>query len=556
VRAAAESGVISGTVLGPAGVPLAGICVTASGPRGRQVARTNGNGSYTLTGMPAGAYSVGYADCASPDSYSATAYPGGAVDVVSGQRASLEPVALAATSPAQAIATEQAYVQAHESAAKPAAVKYAVTGRVRNKSGKPLAGICVTALAGLKINSKARHPVYFFLVDVTKTNRQGFYAIRALPTALHVASWKVLFAMGCGNGGNYAPQWWRGKPSSVKASTISAKPYKITGIDAVMTEGASIAGVIRGRNAHGPGLKGACVQATGIYGQEFVNIVAHTRAGGRYVLHGLGTGSYRVYFSPCQAGNYLSASHGKVQVRVDKTKTVSGFLVAGATIAGTVTSSEAGHAKLDHICVYLSGAKTGLWVTTTAKSGGYSIDRLPHGSYYVGLAGCGDSGSYAPQFYRKGASTGSLSAAAATAISLGVGKKYTANVAMLPGGTIEGTVTGQPSGGPLRDVCVEVLGQSGFGGLFLLGGPIILEAANFAETNSAGQYRIANLTPGLYVADFTECLQKSRYSSAWFAPEGGSSPQWVSVAGGATVGVAAGLPRAGTITGTVTDLAG
>lgn len=561
-RAAAESGVISGTVIGPDGVPLAGICVTATGTRGRQLARTNGDGSYTLTGIPAGAYTVDYTDCASPDSYAATTYPGGSVDVASARRASLEPVALTASSPAQAIATEQAYAHAHQSAATATkAVKYAVTGRVRNKSGKPLAGICVTgtAKAELKLGTKAR-PKYLKLdlLAVAKTNRQGFYEVRTpeLPTNYHVLSWQVLFTMGCGNGGNYAPQWWHNAASSGKASTLPATAHKITGIDAVMTEGASIAGVIRGRSASGPGLAGACVQASGLGGQRGVSITAHTRAGGRYVLHGLGTGSYDVFFSPCKAGNYLPGKHGKVSVRVRTTKVVSGFLVAGATVTGTVTSSEAGHPKLGKICVYLSSSKGGIWLADTAKSGRYSIDRLRSGTYYVGFTGCGTSGSYAPQFYRKGASTGTLSSAAASGFKLTTGGTYTANVAMLPGGTIEGTVTGQPSGGPLRGVCMEADSQTGLGGLFILGGPIVLESLSFATTNSAGHYRLANLRPGLYAADFSDCAARSAYSSAWFAPEGGQSPQWVSVAGGATVGVNVALPLSGTITGTIRSPAG
>ena len=336
-QAAAKSGVITGTVVGPAGIPLAGICVTATGPSGRLLAVTNGDGRYIISGPSAGTYAVGYADCASPGSYAVQAYPGGSVDVVSGQRTLLEPVALAAASPLQAIAAERAYEQAHESTAAAAAVKYAVTGIVRNKAGKLLAGICVTATATVKLGSNA-HPYYYKFPSVATTGREGGYKIPALPSGIHVVSWQVLFTVGCGNTANYAPQWWRGAASAGKAAVLRASSHTITGIGATLTEGASIAGIVRGRSATGPGLKGACVRAAGIGGQVGVSIAVHTGVGGRYVLHGLGTGRYDVSFEPCNAGNYLNASRGPVFVRVGTTGTVSGFLVAGATIAGTVTA--------------------------------------------------------------------------------------------------------------------------------------------------------------------------------------------------------------------------
>src|SRR5258708_32016800 len=65
-----------------------------------------------------------------------------------------------------------------------------------------------------------------------------------------------------------------------------------------------------------------------------VSIQVHTGVAGRYALHGLGTGRYDVSFAPCNAGNYLSASHGRVSVRVGTTQTVSGFLVGGGGICG------------------------------------------------------------------------------------------------------------------------------------------------------------------------------------------------------------------------------
>jgi hypothetical protein len=96
-------------VVGPAGIPLAGICVTATGTGTRQVTRTDAAGQYAFTGLKPGYFSLGYAACGSPGSYASAAYPAGRVDVAGAEPTLLEPVALTPASAAQAIGTEQAY---------------------------------------------------------------------------------------------------------------------------------------------------------------------------------------------------------------------------------------------------------------------------------------------------------------------------------------------------------------------------------------------------------------------------------------------------------------
>ena len=557
--AAAQAGALTGTVVGPADIPLAGICVTAAGPGGSRVTRTDTSGRYVVAGLPAGSFTVRFADCASPDSYVPEAYAGGPVYVVGGQVSPLAPVVLMSASPMQAIATERSYLRSHPAAAA-AAAKHAITGRVRNRAGMPLPGICVTASAIVRYEIGKKYLEFKFPIS-TKTGSNGRYSIPKLPFS-DLAGWQVLFTVGCGNSGNYAPQWWHGAASLGKAATIPAKPHgaTITGIDATMTRGASIAGIITGGSATGPGLVGACVRASGRDGQSGVDIGVRTGTGGSYVLHGLGTGSYQVSFGACSAGNYLNRRYGQVSVRVGTTTTVSGFLLPGGTIGGTVTGSQAGSPVLAGICVYLSSS-SGLSVATTAKSGSYSFTRLEPGKYYVSLSGgCGNTGSYGAQYYTAAASTGVTSAAAATPISVSLGESVTADVAMLPGGTVTGMTTRQPSGKPLGRVCVQLVAQPGIGFLFVPGSglPYIFQPFPFLGTisNSAGRYTLRNLNPGLYVAEFVYC-GGTAYAGQWFAPEGGVTPQWLSVAGGTvTAGVNAALPRSGGISGTVTSAAG
>src|SRR5258708_8510890 len=59
-----------------------------------------------------------------------------------------------------------------------------------------------------------------------------------------------------------------------------------------------------------------------------VSIQVHTGVAGRYALHGLGTGRDDVSFAPCNAGNYLSASHRRGSVPGGTTTTGRGVLVA------------------------------------------------------------------------------------------------------------------------------------------------------------------------------------------------------------------------------------
>jgi len=105
------SGGFTGIVLGAAGRPLRGVCVTARGVSGTASAITGQGGRYLLTGLRAGSYVVSYRDCAAPARYFEQ-WSGGAdlpnkarpILVSPGQRMSLRPVTLRSTSPAVLIA--------------------------------------------------------------------------------------------------------------------------------------------------------------------------------------------------------------------------------------------------------------------------------------------------------------------------------------------------------------------------------------------------------------------------------------------------------------------
>jgi hypothetical protein len=554
VRTLGQEGMITGSVLGPAGIPLAGICVTASGPDGRHEVRTGTTGRYAFTGLTSGSFRIGYLDCAGPDGYAAQGYPGGQVQVVAGRPAQLAPVALTPATPAQAIAAEQAYAHAHPAIAAAAGARPVITGRVTNSAGKPLAGICVLATLRTKLSSGVG-TLNLSLIFVSSTRRSGSYSVPKFPGAT-ATSWRVLFTAGCGNSGNYAPQWWHDAASRTKETLLVPAKGTTTfsGISARLVRGASLTGTVRGGSASGAGLSGACVRAAGQGGQEGVSITGRTGAGGRYVLHGLGTGDYSIRFTACSAGNFLTASGGTMAVRDGRTGTDSGFLRPGATITGTVTSSPPGSAGISGICVDLQDGDGNEWGATTGDSGTYSIGRLAAGSYQLSFSGgCGNTGSYAPQFYSSASTTGTVSAAAASPVSVPAGGSATASTAMLPGGTVTGTVTSQSTGRALADACVTLAGP----GPAAVTGPDQFsgDGPDEAFTSQSGRYEADNLAPGLYLAAGSSCGDPA-YASAWFETSG-PQPDWISVSAGTpTSGINVALPRAGSVSGTVTNTAG
>jgi hypothetical protein len=488
--------------------------------------------------------------CDATGAYLPQSYPG-RVLVQPGVPTELAPAALTAATTAQTLATERAYERVHPAAA--ASYRPLIKGTVRSEAGRPLAGICVT-LAGYEAASSAVQGGGAGFSMVSQTGRGGHYELASLLPGKNWR-WRVLFTGGCGNTGNYAPQWWRRSATSTGASVLRQTSAGTTfaGIDARLTPGGALTGVVRGGSATGPGVSGACVQALGRGGQAGVHLSTVSGSGGRYRLSGLGTGRYVIRFTPgCGArGNFLATPFTRLRARAGRTiPGVNGFLPDGAIISGTVTSGTAGGPTVRGICVTLVDSQANSSSATTSGAGTYSFRRLAPGSYYLYFAGgCGSSGSYAPQYFDAQAGSG-----AARRIDVGYGSVATADAAMLPGGTISGTITSQRSGLPLRGMCATAFSQQQTDdevediadvGAF----------AFFPETVAAspdGAYRVVNLSPGLYLISLGPCSSMS-YAPAWFAPEGGALPQWVSVgAGQVTAGVSVGLPRAGAVSGRIT----
>ena len=89
-----------------------------------------------------------------------------------------------------------------------------ISGAVRTRGGKPLSGICV------EISGRVRGGFEGFGF---RSGRQGGFDL----PAVFPGKYTVAFSTGCGNKGNYAPQWWRLRSSARHATVIKMAGTKI-----------------------------------------------------------------------------------------------------------------------------------------------------------------------------------------------------------------------------------------------------------------------------------------------------------------------------------------
>jgi hypothetical protein len=553
------AGELTGTVLGAAGLPLSGACVTVTGPHTTIAVRAGATGQYFIGDLRAGSYTVSFADCASPSRYFRSWYGGsftaaGAahVLVIPGRSISLGAVSLQPTDPEVAVRSAAEHAASRrigrDAAQRDSAATSSsyISGTVRSAAGRPLAGICVFAWANVAGGQGATGVV---------TGKAGKYTFAG--TGLLGRKVTVEFTTGCGNHGNYAPQWWKYAATEARATTLTVPAgHHLTGIDAKLTAGGEITGTVRADNRTGRPLRGICVMAAS-NNPELQPVLAATGANGSYLLKGLATGSYQVQFQTgCgNNGNYIGFTYGhQVRVHAGKvTRGVNAVLQPGGTISGTVTSATTS-APVGGVCVLVATGDV-FFEAQSGANGGYSIDQLPVGGYQVEFSGgCGNSGSYAPQVYPDQANP-----LAATLVRVGRGQTRSGiDASMAPGATISGKVT-NAAGHGVANVCplaITPQDESGLGP-----GPvaqlIVVGSSGESQTSVTGNYTIANLAPGPYYVQFFSCFG-ANLAQQWYpeAPDFSSASVVSAGAGTVTSGIDAVMSTGGTITGTVRNAAG
>jgi hypothetical protein len=524
-----RAAMITGTVTAAnGGMPLSGICVFALPElTGQEAVLVGGigvpsdpQGGYTITGLPAGTYTVSFSGgCGNKGSYAPQNYNNQAVP------SAADTLTLAAGQQATGI----------NAAMQPGAT---ITGTVTNQAGAPVSGMCVFATSapdagglGNGVNGLLFSSAGAPFSDGAATGRTGNYRLANLVPG----SYEVSFASGCAfrlGPVVYASQWFAPQGGNLP-DWVTARPGVMTsGIGASLRRGASIGGIIK--NPAGKPAKGICAIAFPLSGQPpevlLVTGGAGSASDGSYQIRGLAAGKYSVVFVPCLGQPYAlswykgatsSASATPVSVKDGHvTGGINATMSGGKTVAGTVRSGASG-SPVRSVCV------------AALDSGGLAVEFGITGSRGRFAFGHVASGRYTLEFFPCGAATNLANVT--KVVQVGGSAVTGASVTLPLSGAVSGTVTGGTTAAPVAGVCVEATRKTGRG------------APGLAVTDGQGQYTMTGLAAGSYTILFApDCA----------AGLGGFRPQWFngqqSEAQATPVGVGPGSTHAGvdaTLTG-------
>jgi hypothetical protein len=253
------------------------------------------------------------------------------------------------------------------------------------------------------------------------TTSTGTYAVKGLNSGSYTVAYSS-----CLRAGHYAGQT---RPGRIRVTS----PHAVTGINAALVPGASIAGTVLAGRDSPVGQPAVCVDVVAAGGGAVQGVVgfAETGHGGRYAVGGLAAGTYKVFFGdPSCAGGveglvpqwydgkHTRAAATAVVVAQGQARTgVNATLAADGTITGTVTGPAS--TPLAGICVIARPRQPGRPVYAVSH-GGYTLTGVPPGKYVVEFrAGCGAQG-YATQWWND-----SPSPAGATVIVVTAGQSST-----------------------------------------------------------------------------------------------------------------------------------
>jgi hypothetical protein len=312
--------------------------------------------------------------------------------------------------------------------------------------------------------------------------------------------------------------------------------------DVQLVAGASISGTVYGADDPSDGLGNINVTVEDTDG-NFVTGTSTDPDDGTYTLVGLPAGSYQLVFRPDDVG-YKGITITGIPLSAAETlgNENATLAVAGASISGTVYGEGIPNTPITDASIFVldsDGNEVG--TSFTDGNGNYSVTDLPDGTFTIEFVP--DLGSYEMTWWKD-----ETDAATATPVTLTPGENLTNVSPVLPqGATVSGTVftAGTPNQGAAF-LEVDVYDAQG-------------NDVDATSTNAFGSYTTDGLAPGKYTLDFT-------------APTGGVTSfvgQWlggtpteaaasrITVLGAQQVtGENAVLARAGSISGTVTNTSG
>jgi 5-hydroxyisourate hydrolase-like protein (transthyretin family) len=461
---------------------------------------TAADGTYTLPGIAAGSYRVGFIPA---DTYSPQFYNG------KSSLATADTVSVTTGSTTSGIDA-------------PLTKGGEIAGTVTNASGHaPMAGVEVD------VYDSAQN-----FVTTTNTGSDGTYDVSGLASGA--------YEVGFVPSGNFIPQFYNGQGSLATADPVSVTTgAKTSGIDAALSAGGKITGTVSDASSH----DGVGDVEVDLYDSSGTFLDStQTASDGTYTFSGLKTGSFKVGFSPSAGGYAPQFYNGKASLSAastvsvtagSTTSAINAALTVGGEITGTVTDAVT-HAPLPNVEVDIYDS-TDTFVTSvdTASDGTYGVSGLPAGTYEAGFA---PSGDFAAQFYKSKASL-----AGATPITVTAGATTSSiDAALAAGGQISGTVTDAVTHAPLQAVEVDLYDSA-------------KNLLTSTTTALNGTYTFEGLAPGTYEVGFSP-------SSGGYLPLFYNGNPTLATASSVTVtashttsGINGALALGGTITGTATD---
>ncbi|MGA9285275.1 MAG: carboxypeptidase-like regulatory domain-containing protein [Solirubrobacteraceae bacterium] len=300
-------------------------------------ASTNGNGEYTIAGLPTSSYDVEFEATSEGANYERQFW---------NEKAS--------SNEAEAVVVDAPTTTPNIDAKM-------------NPAGQ-IGGIVTDASSHArlsKIEVCAEEGAVEYFSRCASTNGNGEYTIAGLAAGSH----QVLFRPGY-QGGDYVSQYWNDKSSGSEAEDVSVTLGTTqTGIDAEMHAGGGVAGRVTDATSHAPIEKAeVCV------GARYAGC-AVTNANGEYAVSQLESGSYTVEVTDPQEGsNYMEqAVHGVSVVAPGTTSPINVELYPGGQISGVVTDAitHTGIAGIE-VCAEPIGKLREMCATTTSGAGSVS----------------------------------------------------------------------------------------------------------------------------------------------------------------------------------------
>ncbi|HEX8080071.1 MAG TPA: carboxypeptidase regulatory-like domain-containing protein [Jatrophihabitans sp.] len=505
---------IRGVLTDKQGHPIAGVSVEVNAVDGGYAgeATTGADGSYRVTNIQPGTYTVCFQVTSQTKGSSPTGYFNGCYrQQPFGSGNSGTPVTVTAGKTVNGI---NDYL----------AVAGAISGRITDPSG--------TGLGNVRVYVTSPWDAY----HSATSSADGGYTITGLPADSYRVCFDASHATGAASTG-YLDECYDNQPQWNATAIPVRLGHTTRGINAVLAVGGAVTGTVTDPAGNPAAGVIAFLRPSG--GRDI------TDAQGLYRISGIAPGAYTVCVNGPEGTSttapygYITGCGPDVAVVAGQTVTQHRTLQLAGAIGGSVSGPD-------------GSPVAGVWMTVF-DSAGIAIDTLTDESGNWQLAGLG-AGQYTvcydPSFtsggFRRGCYDGQPSGATTgTPVTVTGGQLTTVNEALVPGATIRGTVSDK-DGRPIDSVRVSLIPLAGAGFL------------DFAFTDDAGSYTLAGLDPGSYAvcfdASWTQGSSGLGYSSECYDNQpSADTADPVVVADAGTVRVDAALADGPAITGRVTD---